>query len=197
MALLSSRSHAQFQPVANFDVNAPEIRTWECCYSTQGWNFAVVSPITVSALGWYDIGADGLVDDHLVGIWGQGAAPMLVAMIPWGDKATLVDSWRVVGVPETLLPVGDYVIGGYVPNFQGDQTIITNFPMPPTVTFHPSIDFKSVSFAVSIDRGFFKPDATLLADGAFLSPTFLTIPEPSCLGPMLTMLPFISRRRNT
>ena len=36
---------------------------------TGGWEFTVNSPITVTQLGFFDSGQDGLVDAHPVGLW--------------------------------------------------------------------------------------------------------------------------------
>lgn len=67
-----------------------------------GWNFTVNAPITVSGLGWYDEGQDGLFHPHQVGLsWRPGSAgtnAFLVGsvQIPKGTEGTLDTIYRRV-----------------------------------------------------------------------------------------------------
>src|ERR1700730_1244531 len=37
-----------------------------------GWTFYLLEPITVTGVGWYDDGLDGLAHAHEIGIWQNG-----------------------------------------------------------------------------------------------------------------------------
>lgn len=85
---------------------------------TIGFRFTVGdSDISVSALGFYDRGFDGLSDAHDVAIFHVlTESAVLSATIPSGAVAPLEDGFRFLEVtPATLLAGGTYVINGYRP----------------------------------------------------------------------------------
>jgi hypothetical protein len=60
---------------------------------TVGWTFSITAPVTVTQLGWYDDGHDGLLHAHAVGI-SQALDPsptngLVSVTIPAGTQATL------------------------------------------------------------------------------------------------------------
>lgn len=85
---------------------------------TAGFRFTVgYSDISVSALGFYDQGANGLSDAHPVAIFdAMTGLSLLSATIPSGVGATLENGFRFVQVaPLTLRARATYVINGYRP----------------------------------------------------------------------------------
>jgi len=45
---------------------------------TLGWSFTVSTTVSVDALGFFDVGANGLSGDHIVALWSSGGgAPRL------------------------------------------------------------------------------------------------------------------------
>jgi hypothetical protein len=83
-------------------------------HRTAGWAFSIDQSIRVGAVGWYDHNADGLGGSYEIGLWDDASQMLLAsASVPSGTSATLIDSFRYVGLatPLTLSP-GTYVIGG-------------------------------------------------------------------------------------
>jgi len=81
---------------------------------TRGWAFTTDNTITVTSLGWWDLGDDGLRFSHQVGIWNNAGVLLLSATVASGTTDPLIDHFRftstLTGDP-TLAP-GNYVIGG-------------------------------------------------------------------------------------
>ncbi|MGH9528915.1 MAG: DUF4082 domain-containing protein [Terriglobales bacterium] len=77
---------------------------------TFGWQFTVTSPVTVTALGYYDPN-DKLKSNHDVGIFSSGGSLLLSTTITAG-KYTTVDGFAFLTVPSITLADGTYVIGG-------------------------------------------------------------------------------------
>jgi len=93
--------------------------------ATIGWSFSVVSTdITVTSLGIYDSGGDGLADAHAVGLWTSGGTLLASTTIPNGAGATLLGSYRYVAIAPVALSAGQtYVIGALYPTQSGDNII--------------------------------------------------------------------------
>jgi hypothetical protein len=81
--------------------------------SSIGWEFTLSSPLEVSALGYFDAGNNGLFDPHPVGIFRNDGSLLFSATVPSGTSGTLVDGFRFVPIPATVLPPGTYRIAGY------------------------------------------------------------------------------------
>ncbi|MGZ8898958.1 MAG: DUF4082 domain-containing protein, partial [Limisphaerales bacterium] len=92
--------------------------------STYGWRFAVGdTPISVTHLGYFDAGLNGLTDSHMVGIWDSAGTLMTQATVPSGTEGTLVNSYRfTLATPATLDANTTYFIGGHSPS--ASDTII-------------------------------------------------------------------------
>jgi hypothetical protein len=86
-----------------------------------GWGFSLSSPVVLTDLGVFDLGDEGLITSHVVTIWTSTGTQLVQATVPDGTSATLVDSFRYVAVPPTLLPAGDYIIGASYPYNNGSN----------------------------------------------------------------------------
>ncbi len=79
-----------------------------------GWSFTTSKTITVSSLGWFDEGSNGLNASHQVGIWTTGGALLMSATVASGTTEPILSGFRldstITGAP--LLTPGTYVIGG-------------------------------------------------------------------------------------
>jgi hypothetical protein len=84
---------------------------------TIGWQFTLTSSVTVTQLGFFDAGADGLADPHETGIWDSSQTLLGSATVPSGTAGTLLGGFRFVPVTAFLLGPGEYTIGAY-----GNQT---------------------------------------------------------------------------
>jgi MYXO-CTERM domain-containing protein len=106
---------------------------------TRGWSFSTDSDITVTSLGWFDSGADGLAASHQVGIWTTGGTLLMSATVAAGTADPILNNFRfnsaLTGSPS--LTAGTYVIGGLSTN--SDQVA---FLVPAgNVTLAPGIAF--------------------------------------------------------
>lgn len=79
---------------------------------TTGWAFTTSGVLSVTALGYFDAGGDGLSSFHDVGIFSSGGTLLVSATVPSGTAGTLNGDWRMVAITPYLLPAGSYVIGG-------------------------------------------------------------------------------------
>ncbi len=90
-----------------------------------GWNFDVLDPITVTSLGVYDNGSDGLAIPHDVGIFRvSDTALMGSTTVPDGLGGTLDGGFRYTAVAPFALAPGAYVIAMTMPEFNGDTQYI-------------------------------------------------------------------------
>lgn len=166
-----------------------------------GWTFHLQAPLTVTAVGWYDEGRDGLSRQFQVGLWqdlvsywfapADSPRQLLGSVdagitIPGGTTATLLESWRIVplATPLTLAP-GYYELGGLdsaaTPDVIKYDYCGSMAPIPPTAPgltigmFFYADDHSSPTFGLTSDF--------YLADGLELGPMlFTSIPEPSSIG---------------
>lgn len=83
---------------------------------TLGWKFSVTAPTSVTALGVYDSGQDGLAGPAQVGLWlASGGAPLVETTIVAGTSATLDGYFRFVPVASTALTPGtEYIVGAHL-----------------------------------------------------------------------------------
>ncbi len=80
-----------------------------------GWQFTVgAAPITVTALGFHDYNADGLLVAHEVGIWKTDQTLLASTTVQAGTASTLVNFFRFESIAPLVLSAGStYVIAGY------------------------------------------------------------------------------------
>lgn len=88
-------------------VDTPDPREY-----TIGWAFTVTEAITVTDLGYWDSGGDGLLGRHEVGIFTSGGALLVSTFVGAGTSGTLDGGYRFVSINPFVLGPGDYVIGG-------------------------------------------------------------------------------------
>jgi len=102
------------------DVPQPAITlngNWSHDYTgnfTVGWAFDVANTITVTDVGKFDIGADGLSQDSDIGIWRDETFEMVfMGQIPGqgSGPTSLLGGFRSSGTTEFQLSPGRYVIG--------------------------------------------------------------------------------------
>ena len=85
-----------------------------------GWTFTILQPVTVTGLGWYDNGGDGLFHPHEIGIWPGGlysggvSSELLGSItIPSSTAAPLESYYRKLDLPaELTLSPGEYTVAG-------------------------------------------------------------------------------------
>ena len=154
-----------------------------------GWQFSIASPISVSQLGIWDSGGDGLGESHPIAIWssigaGDLGSALVSATIPAGTGTPLAPGteFRMVDVTPTLLPAGSYVVGA---RFPGNQVDSFNDGDGTGLVFGAGIDFIQKRFAGSLS--FERPDNTDEGVGIW-GPNFAftPVPEPSSMAAFRT-----------
>lgn len=158
-----------------------------------GWTFQVDDAITVTQIGWYDQGQDGLSRSYQVGLWQSAGGinftsgmPSLVGstttglVIPGGTSATLNGLFRVVDLESPLiLQPGIYQIGGL-------DTATTTDPIR---YFHWSEFFLDPPSEITL-RNFFYAASTSATPGFHSVPTSQFHLEHGIeAGPMLFVVP--------
>jgi hypothetical protein len=114
---------------------------------TVGWQFTVNTtpnrPVTVTALGVWDSGGDGLADSHDVAIWNANGDLLVTATVPSGTPAPADDlGFRYVTVTPTSLVNGTYFIGANYPD-SNDSYIssATNITTDPRLTYRTGANY--------------------------------------------------------
>lgn len=169
-----------------------------------GWTFYVTSAITITQVGWYDAGGDGLSRDFQVGLWraasgsfaaGQVATPLLGAngvVIPAGTGTSFNGLYRYIDLPTALtLQPGFYQLGGldtattpdpikYISELdfvglEGDSDAFNVPGLSYGAFFYTAQTSGDPSFRPVTSNEFY------LASGLELGPMIFAIPEPSAL----------------
>jgi len=79
---------------------------------TEGWEFSLSSTITVTDLGFYDHGGDGLSESHDVGIFTESGSLLFSDTVLTSDFLD-ADSFRYTSITATILTAGTYRIGAF------------------------------------------------------------------------------------
>lgn len=95
---------------------------------TLGWSFSLTSSVTVTQLGVWDNGGNGLIQPHQITIWDStGTVIEATALVPSGTAATLTNGFRYVALGSSvLLGPGTYTIGAYFAPFGDDAAILAS-----------------------------------------------------------------------
>jgi hypothetical protein len=88
-----------------------------------GWGFSLSSPVVLTNLGVFDLDSAGLGSPHIVTVWTSTGTQLVQTTVPVGTSSTLIDGFRYVAVPPTLLPAGDYIIGAAFPDNNQDRVM--------------------------------------------------------------------------
>lgn len=143
---------------------------------TYGWAFTLSTTLSVTDLGYFDFGGNGLNEAHQVGIWTNTGTLIVSATVPSGTTGTLNSGFRYVLVPTTLLAPGDYVIGGFDSGTSSDP-----IEVGATITTAPGITYNGS--AVSGANAFSFPSEPGQGNSYF-GPNFefSNVPEPATIG---------------
>lgn len=147
-----------------------------------GWQFNVTSTITITGLGWYDDGGNGLATGHTVGIWNPAGALITSVFVPAGTVAALDGQFRTIFFAPIVLNVGSgYIVGG--------ENFVTNperLAFNVSQTLDPRIAYVDATFS-ALGSGFVRPTQFSTATTGFYGPSFsiagssAAIPEPATI----------------
>lgn len=179
---------------------------------TFGWSFIHIGPnslISITRLGVFDSGGDGLVNFHPVGLWGNDGTLLASIIVPQGTAAPLVGGFRYVDITPVILPLNGIAIVG-AQYSAGDAD---NVDRPSLAGFAPDITFFNLPFQSAgrfgVGPNLQFPDMVstipcgqLCPGPAFLEASFRfdVVPEPSLWllafpGALCVFSRFRSRRR--
>jgi hypothetical protein len=147
-----------------------------------GWQFNVLSPLTVTDLEWFDPNgpSGGLSTAHTVGIWNPAGVLLTSIVIPAGVAAPLDGMFRFESVTPVNLPVGNgYVVGGQ--NFAANTDRLACgsggvCDLLLTFNLDPNLQFVNATF--SDLGGFQEPTIFSVAHEGFFGPSFSTTAVP-------------------
>lgn len=165
-------------PVLSFDENRDRAQNSD---QAVGWQFNVLSPITVNGLGWYDEDADGLVLGHDVAIWDPDGNLLTSIFVPAGTATPLDGQFRTASIPPITLATGaGYIVGGM--NFnENTERLASNVNQ----VLDSRVEYVDATFA-DIGDGFVRPTSFSTATSGFYGPSFSLVPEP--IGVVMAML---------
>jgi hypothetical protein len=139
-----------------------------------GWQFDVLSSLTLDGLGWFDAGQNGMAMAHPIGIWAPDGTLLGSVTVPSGTSAALDGQFRMVPVaPFQLSPGAGYIVGGL--NFAANTERIAENVVQ---SVDPRISYSYATFSL-LDSGFTRPTHISNATTGFYGPSFSVVPEPS------------------
>lgn len=110
---------------------------------TYGYAFTALSNTTLTGLAFYDEGKNGLLSDHLIGLWSSGGTLLASATVSAGTSNPLLSWFRTVSVaPVGLISGNSYVVGGLT-----NGTEIIGFEDPTGWFTDPAIRYDESRFA--------------------------------------------------
>jgi hypothetical protein len=146
-----------------------------------GWQFDVLTAITVDGLGWFDERGDGLSVSHEVGIWDPSGTLLASIVLPSGTSAPLDGQYRTLAIAPIVLPVGaGYIVGGLNSSSSRDR-LASNV----TQVVDPRISYVDATFS-NFTTTFGRPTNFSVATTGFYGPMFRissprVVPEPTTL----------------
>lgn len=172
-ALMSSLS-LNAAPALDFSLSGAHLEN-QSVTGTLGWEFSVNQAITITHLGLFDLGQDGLAESHAIGIWNvTGGNPLFQATIPAGNATSLDGKFRYVQIPDTILQPGNYVIGAQYFGVSADSRVSE----ATGITTDPSITYLGGRYEIGSNLPF--PN-TPSGSGHYFGPNFQVVPEPSSI----------------
>jgi hypothetical protein len=157
---------------------AVDTGTW-----TLGWSFSVNSSVSVTSLGAFDAGGDGLNVAHDVGIWDSTGNLLASATVPSGGAGFFDSGYRFVSISPLALNAGStYYVGAVYFSDDNDAWLYD----PVTLVAAPQITYLSRRYESSSGSLVF-PDLAGSGTTGYFGANFefggsSAVPEPSTIG---------------
>ncbi len=139
---------------------------------TDGWQFSLDEAITVTQLGYYDYDADGLAEDHEVGIFTDAGALLFSDTVTTADSLD-ADGFRYTDIAAAVLGAGTYRIGAFratsTDKMLRSATVVSASPVT-YITGYVVGDVAALTFPDHHPAGGFQP--------GFFGPNFQFQPVP-------------------
>jgi hypothetical protein len=148
---------------------------------TAGWSFTANSSITVTGLGFFDVGSNGLEQPLQVGLWNSNGSVLLAfTTLPAGQCALISGFCFQPIAPVNLTAGNTYVLGGVL-NSDGEMSFfnVSSFTTAAEISYGgPLASDDNTGFAFTNAN----PAPGFVTNGVW-SPNlqFVPVPEPSSL----------------
>ncbi len=140
-------AQAGVQPAISFD-NTTGLPLGNPAF-TLGWSFSTNSAVTVSSLGVFDSGLDGLADSYQVGIFNSSGTLLTSTTVQSGTVDPLINQFRYASTASVTLAAGaTYSIGALY--LTGDDGLVASpggFGDPVNFALNPAITFLDAGYA--------------------------------------------------
>ena len=130
-------------------------------FTNIGWQFSVNSAITVDGLGVFDVGGNGLAENHQVGLWDNSGT--LLAQTTVTNASTGVASvssagdWLFQAIVPLVLAPGTYVTGAFFATSADSVMANATISTVPQISFLASMASSQAVFAEPGAYGLVEP----------------------------------------
>jgi hypothetical protein len=154
--------------------------------ATEGFAFDVLSSTVISGLGIFDVGSNGLINAHQVGLWTSTGTLLASATVTGSASvvasASSLGDWLETSITPLTLTPGSYVLGAYfldIDNSSEDRGVLFATASPIAgITYTDWMYGSSPTFGFPVaDAGGSASSAGLFGPMAFVSDDNST-PEP-------------------
>lgn len=197
LALSAVSSSAMASQVVDVVSSSSFIRgTW----ANFGYQFTTNVPVRVDALGLLDWGANGLVDQHPVGLWDGNGTMLAQAIVDNASAASPAanpaHAWRYTDIAAIVLTPGTYKLGAFYPTNQ-DPFALNGPNDPGVMIFAPEVTYVQSYVTTGGTEFFTEPNTSTGFNPGFFGPNarFTAVPEPATLGLLMIGGAMMVRRR--
>jgi hypothetical protein len=149
--------------------------------SNVGWQFQVNAPITITALGIFDVNPAGLVESHPVGLWTDSGTLLAQTIVTNGStlvaSASSTGDWLFNNISPVVLAPGTYITGAFYASSADQVMALANITTVPEILFLHS--------RASVGSSFAEPGPYGLVEPGIFGPNIMVqttpVPEPSTL----------------
>jgi hypothetical protein len=158
--------------------------------TNHGWEFTVNEEgLILTHLGLFDLGDDGLIHEHPIGVFDLNANLLTSGTMPAGTGAPLLDHFRYIDVEDLALSMDETYVVSYYSASSGGDFVIT---AADDLWVNPAVNLIQGRWG---GEGFFTlPGNTTGAHR--IGPNFQFIPEPGTLALLALGALVVARRRS-